>query len=348
MTRPICIMALLLVSLRSAPSSAQQELSFRVLGLFHPRELIVEPAGGQTLLASAPGYAPYLLNGEPGHSTLAFHAEGNRVMAGERSAAEWNVSTRDGSRAALLLEVPGKLRRLYEATLVLTAHHGELVAIISMDRETAVASVVAAELTASSPIEAMKAQAVAARSFLVSGRRHAGYDFCDTTHCQFLRSPPAASSGATRAASETRGMVLEYEGRPIGAMYSSRCGGRTRSLQQVGMNAGDGYPYYGVRCDYCRRHPVRWQTAIGGAALAPRPGNEARRIGAARQWGWSAIPGSDFKSSRKGAAWELAGSSLGHGVGMCQFGAEGMARSGASFRAILQHYYPNTSLVTFR
>jgi len=42
----------------------------------------------------------------------------------------------------------------------------------------------------------------------------------------------------------------------------------------------------------------------------------------------------------------LEGHSVGHSVGMCQYGAIGMAASGASFRQILSHYYPNTSLIS--
>src|SRR6266571_2973368 len=69
-----------------------------------------------------------------------------------------------------------------------------------MDRETATASVVAAENTPDTPLEALKAQAVAARSYFVAGRgRHHDFDFCDTTHCQFLREPPSADCSHVHA-----------------------------------------------------------------------------------------------------------------------------------------------------
>jgi stage II sporulation protein D len=199
----------------------------------------------------------------------------------------------------------------------------------------------------------LKAQAVVTRSFLAAGHvaglaaggRHAGYDFCDTTHCQFLRSPPAESSAAGRAAEATRGMVLAYHGEPLAAMYSSRCGGQTRSLREAGLNAGDGYPYFPVLCAWCRRHPQSWQSRIPADGPAPRPGNEADRIRQARQWGWSSLPGSDFTAARDGSEWIVDGQGMGHGVGMCQAGAIGMAASGAGFREILRHYYPNTEIV---
>jgi stage II sporulation protein D len=215
-----------------------------------------------------------------------------------------------------------------------------------MDRETAVASIVAAEMTADAPIEALKAQAVATRSFLLAGSgRHTGFDFCDTTHCQFLRSPPATASAAARATRATEGLVLEYDQKPLAAMYASRCGGRTHSLSELGMGGKGGYPYFAVSCAACRRYPLRWQSHIP-TGPEPKAGNEAARLATARQWGWGALPGNDFRATRDGDGWRVEGQGVGHGVGLCQFGAEGMARGGAGFRAILAHYFPNTSVTT--
>jgi stage II sporulation protein D len=214
-----------------------------------------------------------------------------------------------------------------------------------MELEMAVASIVGAEMVESTPIEALKAQAVATRSFLAAGSKHIDFDFCDTTHCQFLKSPPLSTSRVAAAVEATHALVLAYRDKPLAAMYSSRCGGQTHSLRDVGMEPGEGYPYYAVRCRWCRQHPLTWQGKIGGVS-PPKAGNEGRRIAEARQWGWSAIPGSDFTATADGTGWRLQGHSLGHGVGMCQHGAVGMAESGATFRAILSHYYPNTSLIS--
>jgi peptidoglycan hydrolase-like amidase len=103
----------------------------------------------------------------------------------------------------------------------------------------------------STPKEALKAQAVVARSYYAAaGSRHDAFDFCDSTHCQFLRQRPPPSQGAFQATRETRRLVLTYLGKPIAALYSSSCGGQTRSLE----DSGSGYPYYAVLCDFCRRH----------------------------------------------------------------------------------------------
>ena len=120
-------------------------------------------------------------------------------------AERLTFGARSGGESEFVLVVPGKLRRRYRGNLTITAGKGELTAVIAMELETAVASVVAAELSSDAPLEALKAQAVVSRSFLVSGGpRHAYADFCDTTHCQFLREPPAPASRAALAARATR------------------------------------------------------------------------------------------------------------------------------------------------
>jgi len=127
-----------------------------------------------------------------------------------------------------------------------------------MDLETAVASAVDAESPPGAPLAALEAQAIVARSFyLAKQRRHEGVDFCDTTHCQFLREPPAPGAPASIAAANTRGLVLTHRGAIVQAYYSARCGGRTRALR--GESGGDQYPYYSVDCDWCLRH----QPAVG-------------------------------------------------------------------------------------
>ena len=123
-----------------------------------------------------------------------------------------------------------------------------MIATISMDLELAVASVVAAESAPVAAIEALKAQAVVARSFyLASQHRHEGFDFCDTTHCQFIRQSPGPGTDAFRAAEATHGLVLTYQGRVLAALYSAVCGGHTRSLEP--SREADTYPYFAVECD---------------------------------------------------------------------------------------------------
>jgi peptidoglycan hydrolase-like amidase len=348
----------LLFVLFVAAAQAQQEVRIGVLGLFHPKQLVLEQASSQ-VIAVASREGAWVLNGEPGHRRMLFQADADQVFiegsarvrdeggdGARREVTSWTATARGGGAVAFQLTIPGRITRRYRGTLTILARKGELLAVVAMDRETAVASIVGAEMMPQSPMEALKAQAVVTRSFLEAGGRHKEYEFCDTTHCQFLRSPPDRKSKVWRAVTDTRGMVLEYRSKPLAAMYSSRCGGQTHSLQEVGMRPGAGYPYYAATCPYCRRHSLQWETHIGDSGRLPESGNEGSRILQARQWGWSAIPGSNFTATRVDSGWSLQGHSIGHGIGMCQFGAAGMAASGMTFRDILRQFYPNTEIVT--
>jgi stage II sporulation protein D len=223
-----------------------------------------------------------------------------------------------------------------------------LVPIVVTDLETAVASAVAAESLPGAPAEALEAQAIATRSFyLASPARHRDFDFCDTTHCQFLREPPAQNTAAGVATAATKGLVLLYAGNALAALYSASCGGRTRTLAEAGM-AADGYPYYAIQCPACRDSAPDWDASLPAAyaaLLADR--SEAHRIELGRVLGWNVIPGYNYQVRRQGDAIVVHGRGEGHGIGLCQRGASAMAASGANHRAILTYYYPNT-VIGFR
>ncbi len=247
-----------------------------------------------------------------------------------------------------LLTVPEKIVRRYHGTLEIKPNRGMLSSVVTMDRETAVASVVAAENTPDTPFEALKAQAVAARSYFAAGRgRHRDFDFCDTTHCQFLREPPAPESAAAKAAAATRNLVLAYEAHPIAAMYTRSCGGRTRTPAELGISPA-AYPYYSVECKHCRAHPVQWSSRVPAQEAATLHSfNESARLAVDRQLGWAAAPSNDFVAKIEPDQTTLEGTGEGHGIGLCQSGAKAMAEEGADFREILSHYYPNTAIVAW-
>ena len=328
----------------SLAAHAQTEIRFGVLGLFHPTELLLAPNGMESISVHLANTG-IILNGERNHRRLLVRANQNQLVIQGEMFNSCTIDARDGSPVRFRLSIPGKISRIYEGKLSVTSHRGVLTAVVIMDREKAVASIVASEMPADAPLEALKAQAVATRSFLVAGPRHHDFDFCDTTHCQFLRSPDDVNPRVAQAVASTRALVLSWHDQIVPALYSSRCGGQTRSLADVGMNARGTYPYYSVACKWCREHPVRWQSRLDPSARAPQPSSEAARIAYVRQWGWSALPGSTFTVRREAGGVLLDGQSIGHSLGLCQSGAIGLASSGADFRSILAHYYPNTEVI---
>ena len=267
-------------------------VSIGVFGLFHPTELVLRAAPGRALVVEA-GTSRMVLEGARTLRVRAIDLAGS-------SGPSVHATPRGGGE--FVLSVPGKIERVFRGELEITAAAGVLIPVVAMDREVAVACAVAAESPPGAPLEALMAQAVATRSYYTAARgRHRGFDFCDTTHCQFLRDPPAPSALAAIAAVRTRGLVLAYRGAPIAALFSASCGGRTRALADP---SPEEYPYFAVDCVYCRRGP-----RVHCAYCDPHA---------------------------EGA---------GHGFGLCQTGAKGMAATGATFREILRRYYPNTEIL---
>jgi len=130
-------------------------------------------------------------------------------------------------------------------------------------------------------------------------------------------------------------------------MYTRSCSGQTRTPAELGLPAA-AYPYFPVDCEYCHRHPIRWTSYIPAyQAGSLRASDETTRLAVARRIGWSAVPSNDFSLAKEGDRVSLRGVGNGHGIGLCQAGARAMAESGAVFREILLHYYPNTDIVRY-
>jgi stage II sporulation protein D len=339
-------LAILLLLALCTPASGVERVRIAVMGLFHPKQLVVETLPSSPILVrSAQGH---FLAGIDSTQRATVTRSGAGIVAqanGQRLTGQRiTFSARDRGDTEFFLSVPGKLRRRYRGTLVVITEGAELVPVVDMDLETAVASVVAAELPGDAPLEAMKAQAVVSRSYLVSGGpRHPHADFCDTTHCQFLREPPPAGSHAALAARATEGLVLAWKGKPFPAMFFASCGGRTHSLTQVGYKAVD-YPYYSIECPYCQHSPDKWTSRLNEKDATKLTGSEAARVKADRKLGWHAVESNTYTQTKTSGSVEVSGVGRGHGVGLCQRGAIGMAREGKDFRDILAHYFPNTTI----
>jgi hypothetical protein len=173
-----------LFSLSARGADAQErEVRISVLGLFHTTEVVISRTAKPLTCAAGEDRWPV---GQPLHLVLDQGAI--RIAETSRSVAG-GLTCDDGQGGAteFTLAIPGRISRRYQGRLELRVRERELVVIVAMGLETAVASIVAAESPPQAPREALKAQAVASRSFLLAGKgRHVDFDFCDTTHCQFL------------------------------------------------------------------------------------------------------------------------------------------------------------------
>ena len=339
---------LLLVICLAAGGTRAQEVRIGVFGIVHPRHLTLSCAGDEVLVVTAAAQTNFL-QPRSSRESLRIRADGNSLLLSlngkEIRADAIHVTDRNNTGASFVLSVPGKISRQYLGTVDVKATEGELVPVVTMDLETAVASVVQAESLPGTSLEALKAQAVVTRSYFVAGRgRHADFDFCDLTHCQFLREPPVLQSPATVAAIATKGLIINFEDKPIAAMFTRSCSGATRTPADIGIPA-NGYPYFSVVCDFCSKNPLRWtRTASPQDAELLKDHNEVARLAVGKRLGWSAVPSDTFVVRHAQGEIVLEGVGQGHGIGLCQRGASAMAQRGADFREIVLHYFPNTTI----
>jgi stage II sporulation protein D len=228
--------------------------------------------------------------------------------------------------------------------------------------------------------EMLKAQAVAIRTYaLHEADRHAqdGFDVDSGTRGQVYGGLDAETPAVVSAAAATRGQWLAWQGRPILAAFHSASGGRTASAAEVW---GRPLPYLvTVEVPDEEDSPdTYWRASIArtklGPALAPlgvqvgpiqeiwvverSESGRVRKLRVRGRDGEADIGGRalrqalgadvirstlfDVRSTRD--ALVFVGSGSGHGVGMSQWGAQAMARHGASYREILAAFYPGTEL----
>jgi stage II sporulation protein D len=264
--------------------------------------------------------------------------------------------------------------RLYRGALILSmGADGDLIATEELPVEDYVRGVVPSEVPALWPRQAVMAQAVAARTFaLHRALSTTGRSWISRLDLAY-RGVDGESWRSDRAVRDTLGTVLEWNGRPLPAFFHSTCGGHTTSAQNV-FGGLDIPPLAGVPCRWDEDSPhYAWKTSILLSDLAERlkargvstiqsiregerdPSgrlkhvvvNGQKRIPAAyfrMEVDARTIKSTDFSITRNGDTVEFSGHGWGHGVGLCQWGAHGMAEAGHSWREILSHYYPGANL----
>lgn len=126
----------------------------------------------------------------------------------------------------------------YRGKIVVTCYSNALTVVNYVNLDDYVKGVLPAEMSPSWPGEALKAQAVAARTFALYTKangqhRGRGYDVCDSTHCQSYGGLGAESSTSNQAATATSGEIMQYNGRAIYAPFHASSGGATENSEDV-------------------------------------------------------------------------------------------------------------------
>jgi len=252
-------------------------------------------------------------------------------------------------------------------------------AIETMSVDDYVIHAVAAEVPASYESEALKAQAVAARTYLYSkmGRNvpeHNGADICtDPSHCQGYSDKPLSEidDKIKDAVIATHDLIITYDGQPIKAFYFAVSGGHTEDcaevwggnlpyLKSVDSSVDETSPGFLSSKEYSLEEfngIVR--DKFGIEAAGPIIGNVEHTSGggvsSVEIYG-TRVKGTDMRSafSLRSANFSIEAADgrvtfsvkgYGHGVGMSQYGANELAKTGADFREILRHYYTGAEIV---
>ncbi len=269
---------------------------------------------------------------------------------------------------------------------VLDVQTGE---VIELGLEQYIEGVVAGEMPALFHSEALKAQAIAARTYAIRKMRRFGGAGDDRNLAADISNDPTRDqawlpderlkerwgllnyyryrSKIAEAVQATAGLILTYQGDPATPAYHSTCGGYTENSEDVWTYE---VPYLrSVRCDYCGHSPHYQGTAtlplttvitkIGLPAAAKAEAVEQALAVKAKsstgrvkliQAGDKLMRGLEFRMllglATSNLTWKVTDTQIifttqgyGHGVGMCQYGADGMGQAGKTVNDILALYF---------
>lgn len=243
--------------------------------------------------------------------------------------------------------------------------------------------VVPSEILSSWSMESLKAQAVTARTYAyyhIMKKKNLLYDLDATNNFQVYKGLAVETESTNRAVAETSGEILTYKNQPIIAYFHSTCGGRTADDKFV-WDGNDLEYISGITCGFCKESPeYSWETKltlyeirrflrrrytgvgrITGISFKKRDGRVVSVVIQHRN-GVIKLSGNNFRlifpdkkiksllfvAKKIKSGLILHGHGWGHGVGMCQWGAKGLAESGAVYREILKFYYKGVSIVSLK
>ncbi len=233
--------------------------------------------------------------------------------------------------------------------------------------------------------EALKAQAVAARTFAryhLGAFSKRGFDMYADERSQVYTGIKGEHQMADRAIEQTSDVVVVYRNKPILAVYSSTCGGQTESYEAVFRSNQCPYLKGGAKCSDESSPFYSWETRTAGSKIEASLNRNAsfgrlKKLTTTKRGVSGRIVEMKFEGTKgetilraneirnvlgvrsnlitgfkplrdKGGhvrELQMTGRGWGHGVGLCQFGAVNLANRGRSYEDILDHYYSDIRVV---
>jgi stage II sporulation protein D len=353
------------------PMEVIERKGLKVLLRQGAKNLHLSASSGLKLLDADTG--DLLIDFPPGHKgQLA--AEGGHLRAGGRllDHAEAELRAMDPGEAVKVMGLS------YRGRLILKAAGDSLLLVNEVALDEYLYGVLPSEVSENWPAEALKAQAVAARTYAVFRAQESPsklYDLDDSTRSQVYLGTSKEGQHSRAAVDSTKSLVLSYQGALAQTFFFANSGGHTADSRTVW---GSNLPYlHGVDDPFAEGgehyhwhvsidqdallaalrkagHPIQDFEAIEVLGhddsdrvtrlrLSGRGSNLELSGNAFRQaLGGDQLRSTNFKWSRRGDSNDFSGYGWGHGVGLSQEGAEAMARKGYSYKQILEFYFPGT------
>ncbi|SFH45345.1 SpoIID/LytB domain protein [Tindallia magadiensis] len=265
------------------------------------------------------------------------------------------------------------------AVTALRDNNNRLTIINVLPMEKYLYGVVPREVPHSWPEEALKAQAVAARGFAVASLNkyeNLGFHLCSTVNSQVYGGYEAEQQRTNHAVDATRGQVITYNGHLAIPYYHSTSGGHTEDSENIWTNA---VPYVrGVTDQYSSSSPhTNWEKTVSTKEAQDLLRNHDIRVGELENMYVSEISSNgrvlsfmvegslghrelikqesrnvfglrsswfQLEYDTKNDIYYFEGKGFGHGIGMSQYGAKGMAEAGYRYEDILKHYFTGVSI----
>ena len=272
---------------------------------------------------------------------------------------------------------------LYAGKIVAVPAQHTFILVEHVDLENYLYGVLPYEMSYSWPLEALKAQAVAARTYTLRTLetvKNQYFDLYSDVRSQMYKGGGKQYPSVKQAVDATKSKVLTYNDKLFYTYYHGNCGGGTDDVKSWNPGAKTIKPLSGASCAYDKHSKsysfkqdipyakvsafvhnaglagsvksvgVAHRTSTGRATLLTVRTNKGHKNFSCNKFRLATGLRSCklTKLQLSGNTLHAAGHGYGHGIGMCQDGANGMAKAGKNYEQILKNYYPGAKITTLK
>ncbi|MCF6158202.1 MAG: SpoIID/LytB domain-containing protein [wastewater metagenome] len=386
----LMITALMTFLSSGVPLSCQRGIPEVQDGVYNYKDLLEAEPSIRILIAKDTRYAHLAIHGYyqirddrntivdegPGLQKSMISVKDDCITVGNRHYKNTEIrisSSQHGDIEVNDVRYPGEIR-------ILRQPNNKFLVIEEVGLENYLVSVVGNEMPHSWNEEALRAQAITARTYAMYKRKvkedniyH--LDMLDLAY----RGITGKTSRISRIVQETRGIVMAYNWNLFPAYFHSTCGGHTEDCYYV-FGEDSIPPLKGVVCNYCEDSKYfNWSVDIDKSEIEkklkdanmyvpdihmingvdPGEGIHCSKVEIVSSSGSREMHANSFRlligpyylystafySRDNGKSITFSGKGLGHGVGLCQYGAQGMAKNSFTCISILKYYYPQVELI---